>query len=150
MKSRAGCTPVTASQPAFLLTTKGRSKVSVAEDSRRDEVNLLFSREELALDIAAILSGDAHSADVLAQLFVVLREAVEGGLEGIRRASATLAAAAELTFAHSPAHEAALRLYMLSREGRLRVEDEPVRLLGAAIARGTPCARARKSPLAKR
>ncbi len=114
------------------------------------EENLLFSREELALDIAAILSGDAQSADALAQLFVVLREAVEGGLEGINRTSATLAAATELTFAHSAAHEAALRLYMLSREGRLRVEGEPLRLFSAAIARGTTGARARKSPTAKR
>jgi hypothetical protein len=124
--------------------------VSVADDSRRDEGNLLFTREELASDIAAILSGDEHSADALAQMFVVLRESIASGLEGINQASAALAAAAELTFAHSPAHEAALRLYVLSREGRLRVEDEPVRLLGAAIARGTACARARKSPSAKR
>jgi hypothetical protein len=116
--------------------------MSTVDDCRCDEENLLFSREELALDIAAILRGDAHSADALAQMFVVLREAVEGGLEGIKRTSATLAAAAELTFAHSPAHEAALRLYMLSREGRLRVEDEPVRLLSAAIERSTAGSRA--------
>lgn len=124
--------------------------MNIADDSACADENLLFSREELASDIAAILSGDAHSADALAQMFVVLREAVEGGLEGINRTRATLAAAVELTFAHSPAHEAALRLYMLSREGRLRVEDEPVRLLSAAIARGTTGARARKSPSAKR
>lgn len=124
--------------------------MDVANDRRCDEENLLFSREELASDIAAILKGDAHSADALAQLFVVLREAVEGGLDGIKRTSETLAAAVELTFTHSRAHEAALRLYMLSREGRLRVEDEPVRLLSAAIARGTTCARARKSSPAKR
>ena len=136
-KSAAGCTPVTASQPAFLLPTKGRSRVSVADDSRRDEGNLLFAREELASDIASILRGDAHSPDALAQLFVVLRDAIAGGLEGINRTSATLAAAVELTFTHSRAHAAALRLYMLSQEGQLRVEDEPVRLLGAAIERNT-------------
>jgi hypothetical protein len=124
--------------------------MTIEDGCRCDEEYLLFSREELASDIAAILRGDAHSADALAQMFVVLREAVEGGLEGIKRTSATLAAAAELTFTHSPAHEAALRLYVLSREGRLRVEDEPVRLLSAAIARGTAGVRARESPPAKR
>ena len=120
--------------------------MNIADDSACADENLLFTRDELASDIAAILRGDAHSADALAQLFVVLREAIEGGLEGIKRTSATLAAAAELTFAHSAAHEAALRLYMLSREGRLRVEDEPVRLLSAAIARGTTCAREPSRP----
>jgi hypothetical protein len=72
------------------------------------EENLLFAREELASDIASILKGDAHSPDALAQLFVVLRDAIAGGLEGINRTSATLAAAVELTFTHSRAHAAAL------------------------------------------
>lgn len=118
--------------------------MNIADDSACAEENLLFSREELALDIASILKGDADSPDALAQLFVVLREAIAGGLEGINRTSGTLAAAVELAFTHSRAHAAALRLYVLSQEGRLRVEDEPVRLLGAAIARGTTGARARK------
>lgn len=118
--------------------------MSVVDDYRRDKETLLFSRGELAADIAAILKGDADSPDALAQLFVVLREAIAGGLEGINRTSGTLAAAVELAFTHSRAHAAALRLYVLSQEGRLRVEDEPVRLLGAAIARGTMGTRARK------
>jgi hypothetical protein len=46
-----------------------------------------------------------------------------------------------LTFAHSRAHAAALRLYLLAQEGQLRAEDEPVRLIGAAIERGTGGAR---------
>lgn len=117
---------------------------------RCGEENLLLTREELAFEIASILKGDADSPDALAQLFVVLREAIAGGLEGINRASETLAAAVELTFAHSRAHAAAVRLYVLSQEGRLRVEDEPVRLLSAAIARGTTGGRARKSSSAKR
>jgi hypothetical protein len=57
-------------------------------------------------------------------------------LEGINRARETLAAAVELTFTHSRAHAAALRLYLLSQEGQLKVEDEPVRLITAAIERG--------------
>jgi hypothetical protein len=121
------------------------ARMNIADDSACADENLLFSREELASDIASILKGDADSADALAQLFVVLREAVAGGLGGINRVSETLAAAVELAFMHSRAHAAALRLYVLSQEGRLRVEDEPVRLLSAAIARGTTGARARRS-----
>jgi hypothetical protein len=126
------------------------ARMNIADDSACADENLLFSREELASDIAAILKGDADSPDALAQLFVVLRDAIASGLEGINRTRATLAAAVELTFTHSRAHAAALRLYVLSQEGRLRVEDEPVRLLNAAIARGTTGGRARKSSSAKR
>ena len=119
--------------------------MTVEDDCRYADENLLFMREELAADIASILKGDA---DALAQLFVILREAVAGGLEGINRTSATLGVAAELTFVHSRAHAAALRLYLLSQEGLLRVEDEPVRLLSAAVERST--ARARKARAARR
>src|SRR3712207_2513270 len=111
--------------------------MGAAEECQRDEENLLCTREELAADIASILRGDAHSAEALAHLFINLREAVAGGLEGISRTRATLLAAVELTFPHSRAHAAALGLYVLSVEGRLRVEDEPVRLIGAAIERST-------------
>lgn len=111
--------------------------MSLADDHRCDEENLLFSREELASDIASILKGDADSAEALAHLLIAFRQAIAGGLEGISRASDTLAAAVELTFTHSRAHAVALRLYLLSQEGRLRVEDEPVRLIDAAIERST-------------
>jgi len=111
--------------------------MSTSDICRNDEENLLFTREDLAADIASILRGDEYSPEKLAQLFIILREAIAGGLEGINRASETLAAAVELTFAHSRAHAAALRLYLLAQEGRLKVEDEPVRLIGAAIERST-------------
>lgn len=101
------------------------------------EGNLLFTREELASDIASILRGDVYSAEALAHLFIILREAVAGGLEGINRTRATLAVGVELTFRHSRAHAAALNLYVLSVEGQLKVEDEPVRLIDAAIKRST-------------
>ncbi|HLM55431.1 MAG TPA: hypothetical protein VK422_04840 [Pyrinomonadaceae bacterium] len=91
----------------------------------------------MASDIASILRGDAHSAEALAHLFIILREAIGGGLEGIIKTRDTLAAGVELTFTHSRAHAAALALYVLSVEGRLKVEDEPVRLIDAAIKRST-------------
>ena len=109
----------------------------MTDDRTSEDENLLFSREELASDIALILRGDEYSAEALAHLFIILRQAIAGGLEGINRTSETLAAAVELTFTHSRAHAAALRLYMLAQEGRLKVEDEPVRLIGAAIERST-------------
>ena len=107
----------------------------MTDEGASEEENLLIAREELASDIASILKGDAYSAEALAHLFIIFRDAVAGGLEGINRTRETLAAAVELTFTHSRAHAAALRLYLLSQEGRLKVEDEPVRLIGAAIER---------------
>jgi hypothetical protein len=117
----------------------------MTDERASEDENLLFNREELASDIASILRGDAYSPEALAHLFIILREALAGGLEGINRTSETLAAAVELTFAHSRAHAAALRLYLLSQEGRLSVEDEPVRLIDAAIERNTSVTNAGKA-----
>jgi hypothetical protein len=119
--------------------------MSTADDLRHSGENLLLPREELASDIASILKGDADSPEALAHLLIAFRQAIAGGLEGINQASDTLAAAVELTFTHSRAHAAALKLYLLSQEGRLRVEDEPVRLIGAAIERSAAGARAGKA-----
>jgi hypothetical protein len=119
--------------------------MSKADDRRHNEENLLFAREELASDIASILKGDAHSPEALAHLLIAFRQAIVGGLEGINRTRETLAAAVELTFTHSRAHAAALKLYLLSQEGRLKVKDEPARLIGAAIERSTAGARAGKA-----
>jgi hypothetical protein len=117
--------------------------MSIADGCQHSGENLLFAREQLASDIDLILRGDEYSAEALAQLFIALREAVAGGLEGIRRTRETLAAGVELTFAHSRAHAAALRLYLLAQEGQLKVEDEPGCLINAAIERST--ARASKA-----
>lgn len=109
--------------------------MSIANERPPDDENLLINREDLAADIEFILSGDAHAPEVLARLLLFLHRAIEGGRGGIERASETLAAAAELTFAHSRAHAAACKLYRLSLEGHLKVEDEPLRLIEAAIGR---------------
>lgn len=116
--------------------------MSTADDCRHDEENLLFAREELAFDIESILKGDAHSPEALAHLFIHLGRAIAGGLEGINRASNTLRAAIDLIYPHSCAHAAGLRLYRLHVEGQLKVEDEPVRLIGAVVERYTVGGRA--------
>lgn len=118
--------------------------MSTADDNRHTEENLLFAREELASDIASILKGDEYSPEALSHLFIIMRDAIAGGLEGINRTHETLAAAVELTFTHSRAHAAALKLYLLAQEGQLKVADDPVRLIGAAIERNTSVTKAAK------
>jgi hypothetical protein len=58
----------------------------MTDDCACEDENLLFTREELASDIASILKGNEYSAEALAHLLIILREAVAGGLEGIGRA----------------------------------------------------------------
>lgn len=84
-----------------------------------------------------ILTGDPHAPDILARLLDSLRQAIDGGLSGINEAREALSAAVEISYLHSQAHTSAVKLYRLSVEGRLRVEDEPVRLIEAAIKRST-------------
>lgn len=109
--------------------------MSISKSEKYDEENLLLDRETLASKIGTILGGEPCAADALAGLFVELRQAMEGGLEGINRTRETLAMGVELAYLHTRAHDAAVRLYHLSQEGQLLVQDEPLTLLDAAIER---------------
>ena len=109
--------------------------MSISKAVRYDEGNPLIDRETLVRQIEHILGGEPDAPDALASLFVELRQGLEGGLRGINRTHAALALAVEVAYLHSRAHSSALSLYRLSQEGQLKVEDEPLRLLDAAIAR---------------
>lgn len=128
-----------------LSPTRKKVAMRAAKDCRSGEGRPLFAREDLALSIGLILGGDAQAADVLARLFEELGQAMEGGLRGINEVREALAAAVGICYLHSEAHAAAMRLYRLSVEGHLKSEDEPVRLLGAAVERGAAKARASKA-----
>lgn len=80
--------------------------------------------------------GDPKTAEYVARVLFVIREAIESGPEGVRKASDTLLANIESAYLQTEAYRAALRLYMLSLTGRLKPEDEPLRLIGGAIERG--------------
>ena len=130
-------------------------ELSLADGDRCDEENLILPRDDLASDIEAILHGSSHAPEILARLFLGFRRGIESGLEGINRTSETLLAAVKLIYLHSGAHAAALRLYLLSQEGELKFEDEPLNLINAAIGRSTaragsesarPDRRAKNSP----
>lgn len=118
--------------------------MSTAKECPRGEGRPLFERGDLELWIGLILGGDASGADVLARLFESLRQALEGGLRGMCETREALAEAVEVCYLHSEAHAEAVKLYRLAVEGHLRVEDEPVRLIGAAVERGAAMARASK------
>jgi hypothetical protein len=81
--------------------------------------------------------NDPKTAEYIARVLFVIREAIESGPEGVRKASGTLLANIEAAYLHTDAHRAALGLYMLSLTGHLKPEDEPLRLINGAIERGT-------------
>ena len=56
--------------------------MSMTDEPPCAEENLLFARAELASDIASILNGDDDSPEALAHMFIALRDAIAGGLEG--------------------------------------------------------------------
>jgi hypothetical protein len=125
-------------------------RVNIANNSPPDEDNLLIDRETLASNIGYILDNDPDAPDILASLFVELRQAIDGGLQGINRARNTLITAVEIAYLHSGSHIAALTLYSLAQEGQLKVEDEPARLINSAIERNTAGKRGRAPKSVKR
>jgi hypothetical protein len=118
----------------YQALTQYTYKVS-EDDQTADKGRVLFDREELALTIDLILKGDEHAPLLLAQLLVSFRQAIDSGLHGINQTRQALANSIELIYLHSPAHQAALNLYRLSVEGELKVEDEPLEIINAAIQR---------------
>lgn len=72
---------------------------------------------------------------------LTVKMAIESGPEGARRASATLLNGLELIYLHTGVHKAAHELYLLSLEGVLKPQDEPLNLINAAIERGRGHAR---------
>ena len=104
-------------------------------DDQANETRVLFEREDLALTIDLILKGDEHAPLLLGQLFVSFRQAIDSGLHGINQTRQAFVDSIELIYLHSPVHQAALNLYRLSVEGQLKIEDEPLELINAAIQR---------------
>ncbi|HYP54363.1 MAG TPA: hypothetical protein VEQ42_12520 [Pyrinomonadaceae bacterium] len=76
---------------------------------------------------------DSATVEVLARLLFTLKKAIDSGPEGVRRASDTLTAGIELAYLHTDAHKVAFRLYVLSLSGRLKPQDEPLKIINQAI-----------------
>ena len=81
------------------------------------------------------LCEDSASVEILARLLLTLKNAIDSGPEGAVRASRTLLHGIGLMYLYTDAHKAALRLYVLSLEGGLSPQDEPLNLINAALER---------------
>jgi hypothetical protein len=109
--------------------------VSVADELPEDDGKLIVDQEWLAGAVESILKGDADAPETLARVFICFRDAIRSGLRGMNELDEALVAAIEIIYLQSRAHVAALKLYVLAQEGHLRIEDEPLNVLGGAIAR---------------
>ncbi len=108
---------------------------SLADELTEDGGKLIVDQEWLAGAVESILKGDPDAPETLARVFISFRDAIGSGLRGMNELDEALWASIETIYLQSRAHAAALKLYVLAQEGHLRVEDEPLNVLGGAIAR---------------
>lgn len=111
--------------------------MSFADESPEDEGSVIVDQEWLEGAVESILKGEPGAPETLARVFISFREAIGSGLRGMNELDEALAATIEIIYLQSRAHAAALKLYVLAQEGHLRVEDEPLNVLGGAIARSS-------------
>ena len=97
---------------------------------------LLADDEAWAAILEPVLCQDEAAVELLARLLFTIRKGIDSGPEGAMQASKTLLNGIELIYLHTKAHKAALKLYVLSLEGNLKPEDEPLNLINGAIERG--------------
>ena len=109
--------------------------VSLADELPGDDEKLIVDQEWLAGAVESILKGDPDAPKTLARVFISFRDAIRSGLRGLNQLDEALPATIEIIYLQSRAHAAALKLYVLAQEGQVRIEDEPLNVLGAAIAR---------------
>jgi hypothetical protein len=96
----------------------------------------LADEEDWAAILEPALCQNAAAVECLARLLFRIRKEIESGPEGAMQASKTLLDGVELLYLHTKAHKAALELYVLSLEGKLKPQDEPLNLINAALERG--------------
>ena len=82
------------------------------------------------------LCQDTAAVECLARLLFTIKKAIDSGPEGAMQASETLLDGIESLYLYTDAHKAAVKLYVLSLEGKLKPQDEPLNLINAALERG--------------
>lgn len=96
----------------------------------------LVDEEDWAAILEPALCQNAATVEHLARLLFTIKSAIDSGPEGARQASKTLLDGIESIYLHTNAHKAAVKLYVLSLEGHLKPQDEPLNLINAALERG--------------
>jgi hypothetical protein len=100
-----------------------------------NENELLADQETWTAILEPALCEDSAAVECLARLLFVLKKSIDSGQGGAARASKTLLSGIEQMYLYTDAHRAALKLYLLSLEGTLTPQEEPLHLINAAIER---------------
>jgi hypothetical protein len=101
----------------------------------------LADEEAWAAILEPALCQDAAAVESLARLLFRIKRTIDGGPEGALQASRALLDGIELLYLHTNTHKSAVKLYLLSLEGNLKPQDEPLNLINAALERGEARAR---------
>jgi len=102
-----------------------------------NENELLVDNETWTAILEPELCKDSAAVECLARLLFVIKKEINSGAKGVIRASKILSNGIELIYLYTNVHKAALELYVLSLEGQLKPEDEPLNLINGAIKRGS-------------
>ena len=99
----------------------------------------LADKEDWAAILEPTLCQDPAAIECLARLLFRIKRAIDSGPEGALQASRALLDSIEVLYLYTNAHKAAVELYVLSLEGNLKPQDEPLNLINAALERmGNP------------
>jgi hypothetical protein len=96
----------------------------------------LAEKEDWAAVLEPALCQDTAAVECLARLLFRIKKAIDSGPEGASQASGALLDSIEILYLYTSAHKAAVKLYVLSLEGNLKPQDEPLNLINAALERG--------------
>ena len=96
----------------------------------------LADENDWAAILEPALGQDAAAIECLARLLFRVKKSIDNGPEGAIQASRALLGSIELLYLYTDTHKAAVKLYLLSLEGNLRPQDEPLNLINAAFERG--------------
>jgi hypothetical protein len=102
----------------------------------REKAELLADNQTWLNILEPELCKDVAAVECLARLLFVINKEINSGKAGVRRASKIISEGIEVIYPYTNAHKAAFELYVLSLEGELKPEDEPLNLISAAIKRG--------------
>jgi hypothetical protein len=101
-----------------------------------DSAELLADNQTWINILEPELCKDAAAVESLVRLLFMIKKEINGGPEGMMRASKILSKGIDVMYLYTKAHKAALELYLLSLGGELKPPDEPLNLIKAAIERG--------------
>ena len=120
----------------ILTATEIEVFVSISDHKECDCENLLVDHETWTVILELVLCNNSDTAESLASLLFIIKESIEDGPKGVKRATSTLLDGISLVYLYTNIHKAALNLYLLWLTGHLKPQDEPLQLISTAIERG--------------